>query len=98
MPLRNPPTSEGSAYERLNDNYEPQSLGELRRRAVSCLIEHDCIIPDPEQLDLIVKSAVMPSALLFSAALYHPESMEISLHFDHFVLSCAFPVADGIVL
>ncbi len=75
--------------------HKSHSLGELRRRAVSRLIEHDCTVPDPEQLDLIVESAVMSSGLLFSAATYHPNAMEICLHFDHFVLSCAFTVADG---
>lgn len=76
MPLGNPPTLEASASERLNDMHEPHLLGELRRRAVSYLIEHDCTIPDPEELDLIVKSALTSSFLLFSAALYHPGTKE----------------------
>jgi hypothetical protein len=64
------------------------SIQIYRRRAVQVLAEHDLVPPEPEQLKLIVQSALAAQRLYFDACLHHPDQTELHQVFEMFLLAC----------
>lgn len=58
------------------------------RSAAQILAEYDLALPKPDQLNLIVRSALAVQCLLFAASLHRPETTELHQVFAAFVLKC----------
>jgi hypothetical protein len=56
--------------------------------AVRILSEYDLPLPDPEQLNLIVRSALAVQCLYFAACLHHPDKVGLHEVFEMFLLAC----------
>jgi hypothetical protein len=52
------------------------------------MAEHDLVPPQPEQLNLIVQSALAVQCHFFAACLHHPNEVELHQVFEKFVMSC----------
>jgi|GEM_PF-2276415 hypothetical protein len=58
------------------------------RSAAQILTEYDLALPEPDQLNIIVKSALAVQFLFFTASLHRPETTEMHRVFAAFVLNC----------
>ena len=58
------------------------------RFAEQILSEHDLALPEPEQLNLIVQSALAVQSLYFDACLHHPDTTELYEVFENFLVTC----------
>ena len=59
------------------------------RLAVQILSEHDLVLPELDQLNLIVQSALAVRCLYFAACLHHPDHAELHEVFKMFLMACA---------
>ena len=58
------------------------------QHAVQILSEHDLALPEPDELNLIVRSALAVQSHYFAACLHHPDHTELYEVFEAFLLAC----------
>src|ERR1035441_632720 len=58
------------------------------RFAAQILSEHDLALPEPDQLNLTVQSALAVQSVYFAACLHHPDKAELDEVFEMFLLAC----------
>lgn len=58
------------------------------RSATQIFSEYRLTLPEPDQLNLIVRSALAVQCLLFAASLHRPGTTELHQVYAAFVLSC----------
>ena len=94
MPTLSPQTRQSPAppanqkYGPLSDPTHPAVCVVHLRNAIELLSEHDLSLPEPDQLHLIVQSALAAETLYFSACLHHPGTAELRRMFEMFLIAC----------
>jgi hypothetical protein len=62
--------------------------------AVQILSEHDLVLPEPDQLNLIVKSVLAVQDLYFDSCLHRPDKAELNEVFEMFLLACVTTIPE----